>query len=358
MNPVQRKKDSLGYFNLLRGLGLFFIIVGHSIAPFLTVQPSGEATVFFQGAGRVLGSSILSMFFMLSGLGFYRRSPKKCLTIQTKLLLKPYAFTAIAFIIGKMILTAIKGGSVLNQGLSLSLTFLLGLNASRGADLFGIRVTTISILWFVIALFGSWVIYNLIMHISRKSLRWLCVLGCLLLGWVLSLISKVWPFALPMMLMAVGCIAAGHEIQTRNLLHSRLPVLAWCGLILMSLLCLMFGYVDIAACTWKLGPIDMIGSLCIGFLLLRVYSRIMELGIQGRMVGYLENIGVNSIRILCLHAFEHAIIPWRDLSQLLPDSPVLCSILCLLGKGITIWALYQLTYHLTRKKKKTITIEL
>lgn len=358
MTPVQRKKDSLGYFNLLRGLGLFFIILGHSIAPFLTVQPAGEATVFFQGAGRVLGSSILAMFFMLSGLGFYRRSPKKCLTIQTKLLLKPYAFTAIAFIIGKMILTAIKGSSVLKQGLSLSLTFLLGLNASRGADIFGIRVTTISILWFVIALFGSWVIYNLIMHISRKPLRYLCIAGCMLLSWGLSLISKVWPFALPMMLMAVGCIAAGHEIQVRNLLHAKLPVPAWCGIALVTLVCLMFGYVDIAACTWKLGPIDMIGSLCIGFLLLRLYRRIMELGIQGKLVGLLELLGVNSIRILCLHAFEHAIIPWRDLSKLLPDAPVLCSILCLLGKGITIWALYQLTHRLTRKKKKTITLEL
>lgn len=357
MNPVQRKKDGLGYFNLLRGLGMFFIVMGHSIAPFLTIQTPVTTGIFFQGAGRVLGSSILVMFFMLSGIGFYRRSPRKCLTIQAKLLLKPYAFTAAAFILCKMVIAALKGNSILNQGLSLSLTFLLGLNASQGGSLFGIHITTISILWFVIALFGSWVIYNYILHLPEKKTRHLCILGCLLLSWVLSLISRVWPFALPMVLMAVVCIAAGHEIRIRNLLYCQLPVSVWCGLVLVSLICLMFGYVDMAACIWKLGPIDMLGSLCIGFLLLRLYSRIMELGIRGRIVSQLEHLGVNSIRILCLHAFEHALIPWRKLSLLFPNAPVLCSILCLLGKGLLIWALYHLNYHLPRKKRKAITIE-
>ena len=357
MNPVQSKKEGLGYFNLLRGLGLLFIILGHSIAPFLTVQIPDTPVTLFQGAGRVLGSSILAMFFMISGLGFYRRSPRKCLAIQTKLLLKPYAYTAIAFILCKMILAGLKGNSVLNQGLSLFLTFLLGLNASRGGNLFGIHITTISILWFVIALFGGWLIYNRILYLPEKKMRYQCILSCLVLSWILSLISKVWPFALPMVLMAVGYIAAGHEIRISNLLHRSLSIPAWCALIFISIICLMFGYVDMAACVWKLGPLDMIGTICIAFLLLRLYCRIMDLGIHGTLIGHLEHLGVNSIRILCIHAFEHAIIPWRKLSLVFPNAPVLCAVLCLLGKAALIWGLYYLTYHLPRKKRKPVTIE-
>ncbi|MBR3973461.1 MAG: hypothetical protein IKJ99_05885 [Oscillospiraceae bacterium] len=357
MNPVQRKKDGLGYFNLLRGLGLLFIILGHSIAPFLTVQIPDTSGTLFQGAGRIFGSSVLALFFMISGLGFYRRSLKKCLFIQAKLLLKPYALTALSLIICKMVLAALKGNSVLNQFLSLFLTFLLGMNASQGGSLFGIHITTISILWFIVALFGSWVIYNFILHLPEQKMRYQCILGCMTLSWILSLISKVWPFTLPMVLMAVGYIAAGHEIRVRNLIHKQLSISTWCIVIFLSIICLMFGYVDMAACVWKLGPIDMIGTICIAFLMLRLYCRIMDLGIHGKVIAHLEHLGINSIRILCIHAFEHAIIPWRKLSLLFPNAPVLCTILCLLGKAALIWGLYYLTYHLPRKKRKTITIE-
>lgn len=358
MNSVQRKHNGLGYFNLLRGLGLLFIILGHSIAPFLTQQTPVVTGSVFHGAGRVLGGGILTLFFMISGLGYYRRSPRKCLAVQSRLLLKPYLLASLAIILCRMILNFFKGAPYIRIAIGNSITFLLGLNASRGGSIGNIPLTTISILWFVVALFGGWVLYNQIQQLPQKKHRYYCILGCLMLSWILSMISKVWPFALPMVLQSVVYIWAGHEIRKRHLLYRRLTIPAWCVLGFMSLISLMFGYVDMAACVWKLGPIDMIGSVCIAFFILRLYSRFMQPGIRSAVVSHLEQLGMNSIRILCLHAVEHAVIPWKNLLKLLPNAPVLCAVICLLLKTAIIWGLYHLIFHLLRKKKKPVTIEL
>jgi len=358
MSRVHRKYSGLGYFNLLRGLGLLFIVVGHSIAPFLMNQTPQISGPIFHGAGRVLGGGILALFFVISGMGFYSRPPKRCLTIQAKLLLKPYALTAIALIIGRMIINFFKGNPFLKMGFGQFLTFLFGLNASQGAKFLGFPLSTISILWFIVALFGGWMLFNSIMQLPEKKHQYYCVLGCMLLSWILSLISRVWPFALPMVLMSVVYISAGYEIRRRHLLYRKLSLFSWCVLGVISMVSLMFGYVDIAACVWKLGPIDMLGTVTIAFLLLRLYARFMRSESRNPVVSLLEQLGMHSIRILCLHAFEHALIPWRNLLKLLPNAPVLCAILCLLGKTLLIWGLYQLIFHLLHKKKKTVTLEL
>lgn len=358
MNSVQRNNNGLGYFNLLRGLGLLFIVVGHSIAPFLVNQTPTITGPVFHGAGRVLGGGILALFFMISGLGYYRRSTRKCLTTQAKLLLKPYILAGLAIILFRMITNYFKGLSYIRLAVGHLLTFLLGFNAVHGFKIAGLPITTVSILWFVVALFGGWVLYNQIQQLPQKKHRYWCVLGCLILSWILSLISKVWPFILPMLLQSVVYISAGHEIRKRHLLHRRLTAPAWCMLGLVSLISLMFGYVDMAACVWKLGPIDMIGTICIAFFILRGYTRFMEKGFHCSFISHLEHLGMNSIRILCLHAVEHVVIPWRNLLKLFPNTPVLCALLCLLLKTVIIGALYYLLFQLLHKKKKPVTIEL
>lgn len=82
MGNNQVRGESLGYFNLARGLGMVSILAGHSLNPLRSVP---ETAGFFTGAGSILGGGIIAAFFMISGFGFYRRSPRKCLAVQKKL---------------------------------------------------------------------------------------------------------------------------------------------------------------------------------------------------------------------------------------------------------------------------------
>lgn len=363
MNMAQErgKYNSLGYFNLARGLGMLLILFGHSISPFFPKTSEELSSSLFSGAGSVLGGGIMAMFFMISGFGFYTRSPKKCLSIQFKLLLKPYFQVSIAILAIKLILALVKQRSFLLNGGELVPTLLLGLNAEGGGNFGGIPIESVSILWFLLALFTGWVIYNGISRLKNAKLQW-CLIGlCVVLSWMLCLVSDVWPYCIPHGLLAAGYLAAGSEIKKYRLLERKLPLWCWAVVIATALVSTAFGSVNIVACHWQLGLLDIVGSFCVGFLLLRLYGAVMNRAGGGLWVQLTESVGLHSIWIVCLHAFEKMVLPWYRLKVIFPDNPVLCTAICFFGRCAVIWLLFELLTLgqrlLRNRKRKRIIIE-
>lgn len=356
MTPQPAAHTALGYFNLAKGLGMVLILLGHSITPFFPEEAAAQ--VPFAGAGSVLGGGIMAMFFLISGLGFYSRSPKKCLRIQFKTLLRPYYLTAAAILITKVCLALLKRRSFARNGGQLVLTYLLGLNAEGGGRLAGIPIESVSIFWFILALFGGWVLYNAISRLKSERLRLFCVAVCVLTGYLLTLISRVWPYCLPMMLLTAGYLAAGCEIRRRELLDQKLPLWAWAGMLAVMLLCAAFGGVNMVACQWKLGLLDVLGSFCAGFALLRLYHAFMKRGFQGPVIRLLEAVGFHSIWIVCLHGYEKIIFPWYRLEALFP--PALAAVVCFLARCVVMYGLFRLVRLVSRPKKRgkpAVTLE-
>lgn len=354
------KSDSLGYFNLARGIGMLLIVLGHTVALYIltldTAYPVG-------GAGSILSGGIIAAFFMISGFGFYKRSMKKCLSIQTKLLLKPYCLTAAAILGTKVLLSLIKQRPFMDHGGELVLTYLLGLNATGGSSVFGIPIESVASLWFILALFGGWIIYNAIMQIKSNPLQCCLITGCVIISYLMTLVSKVWPFCLPMALMAAGYLAAGDYIRRNQLLERKLPFWCWGMMLIILSLSAAFGEVDIADCVWRLGLIDVAGTFCAGFLLLRLYACFMKRQWKGKLLGLLEEIGLKSIWIVCLHAYEKYIFPWYRVCAGFSDQPWLGVFLCFVCRCAVIYLLYWIISRVIRKwkkkhRKKKITIEL
>lgn len=337
----------LGYFNLARGIGMVLILLGHSMTPFFPGKDLTEG--LFSGAGSVLGGGIMAMFFLISGFSFYSRSIRKCFSVQWKLLLKPYCLTAAAIIATKLLLAVVKQRPFANHGGELVLTYLLGMNAEGGGTFLGIKVDSVSILWFVLALFGGWIMYNGICRLKSKKLQCFLVAGAVILGWLMTTVSDVWPWCLPIALMAVGYLAAGDMIRRNGWLTGGLPAWSWVLLSAVSLSCFAFGGVNMVACRWKLGLWDVAGSFCVGFLLLRGYRWLMERKWQ---FAPLEAVGLNSLWIVCLHGYEKMIFPWYRLGYLLPEHPVLCAIFCLALRSIVIFVLMRLVLWMRRKLQK------
>lgn len=362
MNSVSEKYTNLGYFHLARGLGMVLILFGHSISPFFRPQGAMPVQTLFSGAGSVLGGGIMAMFFMISGFGFYCRSPKKALATQTKLLLKPYLITAAAILLTKLLLALVEQRPFALHGGEYVLTYLLGLNAEGGSTLAGIPIESVSIFWFILALFGGWLICNGIYRIKSGKLRTLLIVGCVLLGFCLTRISSIWPFCLPMALLSAGYLAAGFEMKNRQLLERKLPVWCWCVLTGIPLISMAFGRVNIVACYWKMGLIDVAGSFCVGFLLMRLYHRFMRTERSSPISQLLEAVGFHSIWIVFLHGYEKVIFPWHWLRFVFPNRPALCVLLCLLGRCLLIGLLIRLISLVKRKlhrkhPRRIITIE-
>ena len=349
MEKQSDKCESLGYYNLARGVGMALIVFGHSVNPLLSKQ---AASYPFQKAGTVLGGGIIAAFFMISGFGFYKRTPKKCYKIQKKMLLKPYMIVAAAVLLTKVFLAILKKRSFLKNGGELVLTYLLGLNAEGGGNFMGIPIESVSILWFLLALFGGWNLYN---SISRmKSVKWQRCLsvGCVVTGYLLTKISEVWPFCLPMGLLAVGYLAAGEKIRKEHLLTRKLPVVCWDVVIALTLISAAFGEVNIVACVWGLGIVDVAATFCTGFLLLRLYACVTEHNWNGKIVRVLEEVGFSSIWIVCLHAYEKIIFPWYRLNKMLPEHPWIAVTLCFVGRCAVMYVLYQLILAVNHKRKR------
>lgn len=359
MRNAPEKYNSLGYFNLARGLGMLLILAGHSVVPFIGVS-IGEPGLF-SGAGSVIGGGVMAMFFMLSGFSFYSRSTKKCLSMQTKLLLKPYYMVVLALIAARTLLTLVRGRPILDLFKEILLTYMLGLNAENSSALIGEPIKSITILWFILALFVGWIVFNSICRVKDKRLRQVLIAACIVLSWVLTLISKAWPFCLPMGMLAAGYLAAGYFIKQRNLLTAKLPAWVWCLMVCVTLLSCAFGMVDIGAGIWQLGLLDVAATFCIGFILLRAYAWFMELELHAPAIQLLERIGNRSIWIVFLHAFEKTIFPWYRLNSLFPHSPWLNTIICFVCRSAMIWVMYRMLTWINRntrkKRKRKITIE-
>ena len=90
----RRAANSLGMFDLLKGVGMLTIVFAHTGE----LYPMGDAShinplTFFMFAYR---ESLMAAFYIASGYGFRKRSIGKCIDQQFKTLLKPYIYTGIA----------------------------------------------------------------------------------------------------------------------------------------------------------------------------------------------------------------------------------------------------------------------
>ena len=338
------KNPGLGYFNLARGLGMVLILLGHSMTPF---SPADTAA---SGAGSVLGGGIMAMFFLISGMGFYSRSLKKCFSIQYRLLLKPYLLTTAAILLTKLVLAVVKQRPFAKHGGELVLTYLLGLNAEGGGQLWGIPIESVSIFWFILALFGGWMLYNGICRLHSKTLQILLVTGCVVASYLLTLISSVWIFCLPMVLLSVGYLAAGDLIRKHHLLDRKLPVWCWAILLVITGVCACFGGTKLVGCYWKLGLLDVAGSFCVGFLLLRLYHRLMEKAHDGLLIRMVETVGFYSLWIVFLHGYEKVIFPWYRLGEWMSDG--VATVVCLAARCTVMYGLFRLLNIINRKCRR------
>lgn len=358
MNNRPAKYNNLGYFNLARGIGIILILLGHSVVPFMAAANATSGGIF-SGAGSVLGGGVMAMFFLISGFGFYTRTPKKCFKNQARLLLYPYYQVAGLLIAARLALTILRGRNLWATLTELLLTLPLCVNAENAGALFGEPLKSVTILWFILALFGGWVIYNGICRVKDVKKQNYLLLLCLILSWALTLISKAWPLCLPMALLAACYLAVGYTIKQKNLLAEKLPLQAWVFMGSITLISCAFGVVDIGAGIWKLGLIDVVATFCIGFMLLRLYARFMNLEIHNDLIHQIERIGNRSIWIVFFHAIEKSLFPWYRLKGLVA-SPLLCILICFVCRSLMIKAAYSTQKYLTtlyrhtRKQKFTI----
>lgn len=353
----------IGYYQLARGLGMLFIIAGHSITPFFDKQAAMTAQTWFSGAGSVFGGGVMAMFFMISGAGLARNAGigmRGVLRAQWQYLIKPYTLSAAAILLCKILLAILRARPFSENGGELVLTFLLGLNAEGGGTFFGFPVDSVGVFWFLLALGGGNVLVYFIGQIQKPYLRLTAAVLCMLAGCVLGTLSPYWVFCLPLSLIAAGYLYAGQTVGQYALAEPETRIPWYAHLCMGAVIVVSFarGAVNLVSCEWRLGMLDLAATVFVGFYLLRLYARLArylpERG-GGIFLGFAENVGRYSMQILCIHAFEKMLFPWYRLgdpgyrlNDLLPETPVLCAALCFVGRMVLIFGILWLAETVRR----------
>ena len=310
---------SIGYFNLLKAYGIIVVLIFHTRILYF------ERPVDDLGMFSINGAGMMMMFFIVSGFGFYKRKPMRTLKGQVRLILLPYWGMCALILLERLVYNLIMHIPYMDNGGSLILTYILGLCVYPERKLAGIPgpvgtgffqvlkgfpVSYIGLFWFILSLFTGWIIYNLIRQCKNEKYVRIFVIIAVLLGWLLPMMTDLWPYCIPQGLLTAGCLYAGEQLRTKKLLEKPSPPLFYIPAILWISISQIMGGGDMGTNTWNLGLADIISAFLIGIILIRIYVRIYRYIPENRLIDLLEVIGADSFIFFCIHGVERVTVPW------------------------------------------------
>ena len=320
----RRAANSLGMFDLLKGVGMLTIVFAHTGE----LYPMGDAShinplTFCMFAYR---ESLMAAFYIASGYGFRKRSIGKCIDQQFKTLLKPYIYTGIATTVFHFIIHYSLFGSLHNatyETYKVLGGFALGL--PHTATYFGQLFFSCGPMWYLLSLLAGWIFLDVILNIFPENYVPWAVAGCALLGWGTSLVWEL-PFCLIQGAVAVPYLYIGFLAKKHHLLDQPLSPRLRAGLIAAAVLIAVGALATrttdcISMAEWSLGPVSIFLDGAAGLLFIRLFLR-WSRG-HGPVVRFLEAVGRRSLNIFCIHTIELTAIPWYLLVARFTARPIL-----------------------------------
>lgn len=349
--------NMIGYFNLLRGYGMVIVLFFHTrILYFVRKQED-------LGAFTITGAGLMAMFFIVSGYGFYKRKPKRCFKTQFNLTVIPYIWMCSLVLLDRFVYDLIRGIPFAENGGELVLTYLFGLCVYPERTVLGFPVTFIGLFWFILSLFMGWIIYNQISQIKDSKIVRLCVIGAVLLGWLLPLVTDLWPYCLPQGLLTVGCLYIGENIRKYKLTEKKIPITIYVAGIIWIAVSQIWGGGDMGTNYWELGLFDIISAYLIGILFIKIYNSIYCYIPENKLTNLLEVIGGESFLIFCIHGVERVTIPWYVIQRFI-SNPFVGTLVYFVLRCLLIFAAYKaikrIQHYMNSRKRKTkikITLE-
>lgn len=282
-------------------------------------------------ARRLVFSFHMPLFFVLAGYTFRPKAWGELLPSSFRRLIVPY-----------LLLFALWSGPTLvntpRELLPRALgERLLALLFASGTDVPGLGVGAIGIAWFLVALFLSRIIFNLVVTLTSDLAHPLATQGaiCLAVAGVGVLVGSVLGVYLPLSLDVA--MVATLFMWLGALFRQRIPIervsrpLAVVALAVVWLLASSASSLELAARRYEL-PVIALVAACSGTLLVCGVSRLLERGPESGPLGlassYLRFMGRGSMLVFCIHAMDWW-IPWQSLALLdgVPLSRFIASVL-------------------------------
>ncbi len=277
-------------FDIMKGIGILLVVVGH-----------------LGGINKFLYNFVFSfhmpLFFILAGY-FYK--PKDTLDSMLKdfrRLIIPYLFTCSLIILYQLALF------IHNQDhVSLLQSFIAtfwGNGSINHSSLYFAKIPSIGAIWFLLALFWSKNIYNIIPKNNKYLYGIVLILSItatIIDRYVANLPFAILPGVSALVFFAAGSYAKQNSISWKWLL---LGIPIW-------IYCIAFSGMSIVRCYYNCYPLDVIGGItgtCVVYLLSKTIHSFSSL-----ISCVFTWLGKNSLAILCFHLLVMA-IPFIGITQ-------------------------------------------
>lgn len=324
MLETKKFKVNLGTFDLVKGIAMMLVVIGHVRYYFDTSKMTIAAPLFF--LVNFVVSGLMPMFFMISGYSFKKKTVGVMVKETARDLLKPYALVAVSVMIFFPIIHYLAfrwWPGAIQETVRYFLAFLLGV-AKPGKIVLGYALYDCAVVWFLLALFVGENLLNLILKIQHEYLQVVLVTVCVFAGWVLYTIDFTY-FCLPQGLSAVGFCYIGCLIKKYKLLERLKSTKALYGIYLVLFLITFWhsrnSVLGLAYGVYNYFGLDYFCAACAGLLFL----------LWGAYGGQVEWNGLNLIRkvglytywIMCAHSVEEICIPWYKWSEIMANHQLL-----------------------------------
>ena len=280
----RRAANSLGMFDLLKGVGMLTIVFAHTGE----LYPMGDAShinplTFCMFAYR---ESLMAAFYIASGYGFRYETYK------------------------------VLGG------------FALGL--PHTATYFGQLFFSCGPMWYLLSLMIAWVLLDLILNIfPEQYINW-AVLGTMLLGWGICITWEA-PFCIGQGMVTVPALYVGYLAKKHKIFEQPLSPRLRGGMIAAALavaaLVLLTKSTDcVSMAEWTLGPVSILLDAVTGLGILSIVIWFQR-RVENVVTHAIQAIGRRSLFIFCVHTVELTAIPWYLMPQKFAAHPVLGMVL-------------------------------
>ena len=292
-------KKRIKWIDIAKGMAIILMIVGHTI-------PYNTFNIF-------IFSFHMPLFVILSGITY--KMPKDKNKIKNRIkkyikqLLIPYFFTLL---ICTILFTLSNNTFSL---LSIIKQFFKNLIWGNGCDytLFGINFIGVSPIWFLIALFFSKLIFDIINYkINSKDISNNLIIYSFLALIGIMIGKFIWlPQNLDLVLVFLLYLYVGFIFNkyTKNIEKHKTIMFIVCFIIWTT--CLGFNLnIELAVRSYPYGFLTIIESICASYCIIELCKAFEKSDILQIV---LTKIGMISLIVLCIHSIEYVIVDWSKL---------------------------------------------
>ena len=158
------------------------------------------------------------------------------------------------------------------------------------------------------------------------------------LGYCMRLFLPDLPYCIVPTFLAMGFMYTGYLLKKKGWLFSKISPWLFAVLAIYAAFVLKAGNVNLSTGDMKLGLIDYMGTVCAGYVILRIYLWIFRPG--WKIYTPFMFFGRNSYLIISIHAFEHLVFQWRSWDLLRTDSLLTTAFLFFVVRVLLILLIY------------------